>query len=133
MLSLQNTQLALIHIPLRLYHSFLHPILRLLLAVDHPKRAEQEYDSDGARSDEDDASQLHFINISITPIECSIACSSSLAKELFVPVRDTLDDASKEEVSISHEDFMVMQVDGEGLDAGQRVLELTTPLAMAGM
>ena len=36
-------------------------------------------------------------------------------------------------VSISAEDYVVVQVDGEGLDAGQRVLELTTPLAMAGM
>ena len=31
------------------------------------------------------------------------------------------------------EDFVVMQVDGEGLEAGQRVLELTSPLALAGM
>ena len=34
---------------------------------------------------------------------------------------------------ISREDYMVIQVDGQGLDAGQRVLELTRPLAMAGM
>jgi hypothetical protein len=36
-------------------------------------------------------------------------------------------------VQISLEDFNVIQVDGQGLDAGQRVLELTSPLALAGM
>jgi hypothetical protein len=35
--------------------------------------------------------------------------------------------------TISSEDFVVMSVEGEGLEAGQRVLELTTPLALAGM
>jgi len=35
--------------------------------------------------------------------------------------------------TISSEDFVVISVEGEGLDAGQRVLELTTPLALAGM
>lgn len=37
------------------------------------------------------------------------------------------------EIQISDEDYIVIQVDGQGLDAGQRVLELTSPLAMAGM
>lgn len=36
-------------------------------------------------------------------------------------------------VQISSEDYLVMQVEGQGLDAGQRVVELTSPLAMAGM
>lgn len=35
--------------------------------------------------------------------------------------------------TISSEDFVVISVEGEGLEAGQRVLELTTPLALAGM
>ncbi|KKY22617.1 hypothetical protein UCRPC4_g03234 [Phaeomoniella chlamydospora] len=34
---------------------------------------------------------------------------------------------------ISPEDYVVIQVEGQGLDAGQRVLELTRPLAMAGI
>jgi hypothetical protein len=38
-----------------------------------------------------------------------------------------------EVVQISPEDFSVIQVDGQGLEAGQRVLELTSPLALAGM
>ena len=50
-----------------------------------------------------------------------------------MPVLNLLDAESKESVSITADDFVVMQVDGEGLDAGQRVLELTSPLALAGM
>ena len=53
--------------------------------------------------------------------------------ELFVPVLDSLDSSSKSEVHITTEDFVVMQLDGEGLDADRRVLELTGPLALAGM
>lgn len=73
------------------------------------------------------------MNISITPVECSIVCSRTLANELFVPVLSFLDSQSREAVNITTDDFVVMQVDGEGLDAGQRVLELTSPLALAGM
>jgi hypothetical protein len=73
------------------------------------------------------------VNISITPIECSIVCSRLLANELFVPVLSLLDVNSRSQVHITSDDFVVMQVDGEGLDAGQRVLELTSPLALAGM
>ncbi|KAF3479543.1 uncharacterized protein GIQ15_06519 [Arthroderma uncinatum] len=36
-------------------------------------------------------------------------------------------------IQISSEDYLVMQVEGQGLDAGQRVVELTSPLAMAGI
>ena len=35
--------------------------------------------------------------------------------------------------TISSEDFVVISVRGEGLEAGQRVLEVTSPLALAGM
>ena len=39
----------------------------------------------------------------------------------------------RDRIMISKEEFVVVQVEGQGLDAGQRVLELTRPLAMAGM
>ena len=74
-----------------------------------------------------------FLNVSVTNVECSIACSRSAADELFAPARNSLDPALRDQVSITNEDYVVMQVDGEGLDAGQRVLDLTSPLAMAGM
>lgn len=81
------------------------------------------------------ATRHAFLNVSITPVECSVVCSKALAHELFAPVIDEHHQTPKEmgDVSVSAEDYVVVQVDGEGLDAGQRVLELTTPLAMAGM
>lgn len=139
MINLKDTQLALIHIPLHLYSRFLQPILQLLLP------SETRDDSPPGTAGSNDAvpssnssgrswtSEQPFVNITVTPIECSIACSRTLARNVFVPVRDSLEKASRSQVSITTEDFIVMQVDGEGLDAGQRVLELTSPLAMAGM
>jgi hypothetical protein len=132
MITFKGTQLALIHIPLHLYSSFLQSILQLLL----PNASRNGFTGNG-----NGAVQLPkgwpyehpFVNISITPIECSIVCSRELANELFVPVLGLLDTQSRSQVHITPDDFVVMQVDGEGLDAGQRVLELTSPLAMAGM
>lgn len=126
----QDTQLALIHIPLHLYSNFLQPILRLLLPASRPSSAGS---NGSARPRKSWAYEHPFTNISITPVECSIACSRELAEDLFTSVRDHLDPENRDQVSITHEDYIVMQVDGEGLDAGQRVLELTSPLAMAGM
>ncbi|RVX72934.1 hypothetical protein B0A52_03287 [Exophiala mesophila] len=82
-----------------------------------------------------------FLNVSVTPVECSIICSRYLADCLIRPVADVLNkafgsskaSATKSEIQISDEDYIVIQVDGSGLEAGQRVLELTSPLAMAGI
>lgn len=132
MLSFQDTRLALLHIPLHLYSNFLQPILQLLLptapcdnSTDNGNGAVQPPDS---WEDEQP-----FINISVTPVECSVVCSRKLVNDLFVPVLNLLDSATKNEVHITTEDFVVMQIDGEGLDADRRVLELTGPLALAGM
>ncbi|KAF2095846.1 hypothetical protein NA57DRAFT_43493 [Rhizodiscina lignyota] len=133
MITEQDTQLALIHIPLHLYHNFLQPILKVLLPTEPAADGDDspiEHATD-VRSRRPWEYEHPFVNISVTPIECSVACSRSLAQRLFVPARDALDAASRSQVSITEEDFVVMQVDGEGLDAGQRVLELTSPLAMA--
>lgn len=127
-----DTQLALIHIPLNLYTSFLQSILQLLLPTS--SRNDFNGHSRGAVQPLRGWPCEHpFVNISVTPIECSIVCSRHLANELFVPVLNSLDAQSKAQVHITSDDFVVMQVDGEGLDAGQRVLELTSPLALAGI
>ncbi|KAJ4307798.1 hypothetical protein N0V94_009610 [Neodidymelliopsis sp. IMI 364377] len=132
MLSFQDTQLALLHIPLRLYSNFLQPILQLLLPTA-PCDGDAD-DSDGAVQPLNGwTHQQPFINISVTPVECSVVCSRKLVNELFVPVLNLLDTTSKAEVHITTEDFVVMQIDGEGLTADQRVLELTGPLALAGI
>ncbi|KAH7079434.1 ACT domain-containing protein [Paraphoma chrysanthemicola] len=127
-----DTQLALIHIPLDLYSSFLQTILQLLL----PNASRNGFNENGNGAVQPPKGwpcEHPFVNISITPIECSIVCSRVLANDLFVPVLSLLDAHSRSQVHITSEDFVVMQVDGEGLDAGQRVLELTSPLALAGI
>jgi hypothetical protein len=139
MIDFKDTQLALIHIPLSLYSSFLQPILQLLL----PNEPRSNGYASSATTNGNGAVQPPppkgwpyehpFVNISVTPVECSVVCSRALAQELFVAARDALNDTLRKQVSITDEDFVVMQVDGEGLDAGQRVLELTSPLALAGM
>ena len=106
-------------------------ILRLLFGEDHDEDAAQI--SWTNRHD--------FLNVSITPVECSIICTRSLADRFIRPTAEVLNRLSannakgktKTEIQISIEDYIAIQVDGQGLDAGQRVLELTSPLAMAGM
>ena len=74
--------------------------------------------------------------MSITPNECSVVCSKALAQEYFAPIGSQKlkgPGPNGDFATISPEDFVVVSVEGEGLDAGQRVLELTSPLAMAGM
>ena len=65
-------------------------------------------------------------------------CSRELAKQLFQPMLEPFNRLAsavptKDLVEPNPDDFIVIQVDGEGFDAGQRVLEITSPLAMAGI
>ncbi|PKX96598.1 ACT domain-containing protein [Aspergillus novofumigatus IBT 16806] len=80
--------------------------------------------------------QPAFLNFSVTPVECSIMCPRQLANKYFAPMIDNFVQnhaSTQSRLSISQDDFIAMQVYGEGLEAGQRVLELTSPLAMAGI
>jgi hypothetical protein len=131
----QDTQLALIHIPLELYSTFLQPILQLLLPGTPQDKASSVEDGAIHPSWNSKATlpELPFVNISVTPIEASIACPRHLATQLFRPIQDALPPSLRDQISITPDDYVVMQVDGEGLDAGQRVLELTSPLALAGI
>ena len=74
-----------------------------------------------------------FVNISVTPVECSVVCSKEAVQRLFVPIINRLQSSSIGDVKIGEDDFVALQVDGEGIDAGKRVLDLTSPLAFAGM
>lgn len=118
-----------------MYPFFVQPLLRLLYC-DIPainKLAEEEED------DVERASltpfNLGFINFSLTPVECSVVCSRQLAERFFMPLANKFNKlaTSSHKVWISNDDFIAMQVEGQGLDAGRRVLELTGPLALAGM
>ncbi|KAK6352619.1 hypothetical protein TWF730_009439 [Orbilia blumenaviensis] len=143
----QDCRLSLIHIPRELYPHFLQPILKLVLPLQDSRKDENgqlptvdEEDryysmtesgyqpSNGST----DVGQV-FVNVSITPVECSVVCAHDTAQELFKPLLDALEPERRETVVISEDDYVVIQVDGEGFDAGQRVLELTNPLAMAGV
>lgn len=134
----QDDQLALIHIPLDLYPLYLQPILQLIFH-EVPVMEEEKDDADDTGTPEassSDSTHTAFLNLSITPVECSIVCSRELAELYFAPVIEKMNitsPANGERISISEEDFIAMQIDGEGLNAGQRVLELSSPLAMAGM
>ena len=77
------------------------------------------------------ASRHPFLNVAITPIECSVICSKELAEDCIAPALSR--DSGRDCALISSEDYIAISVEGEGLEAGQRVLELTSPLAMAGM
>ena len=140
----QEHRLALVHIPLELYPYFLKPILQVLFdevppikngdgagisADDGPilEEEEEEAEAEEATTPEQPA----FLNISITPVECSVMCPRKLAEQYFAPLIAKF--TPSESLSITQDDFIAMQVYGEGLEAGQRVLELTSPLAMAGM
>jgi hypothetical protein len=132
-ISFLDPTLALIHIPIELYPFCLQAILRLLFGDDH---------------DEDAASipwtnRHEFLNISITPVEVSVICSRYLADRYVRPVTEILNNlyaqvvnkegSAKTQIQMSAEDYVVIKIDGQGLDAGQRVLELSGPLAMAGI
>lgn len=123
---------TLIHIPLNLYSTLLQPILRVLLpqsqSVSGP-RDSPEYELQGLTAD----GQHGFLNISVTPIECSLVCHSSWAKNVFEPVLQTLSREAAKTVSISKDSYMILSVISAGLDAAGRVMELTSPLALAGI
>ncbi|GAB7347298.1 hypothetical protein MBLNU459_g3382t2 [Dothideomycetes sp. NU459] len=103
------------------------PILRLLTIVD----CDQEDEFGTPRRPW--AYSFPFTNVSVTTIECSIVCPRHLVQELFMPLMEKLDKKSGQQISISKDDFVVIQVGGEGMAAGQRVLDLTAPLALAGI
>ncbi|KAH8434535.1 ACT domain-containing protein [Aspergillus melleus] len=130
-----DDRLALVHIPLDLYPYFLNPILQVLFHEVPPLDDHGEYGDDD-QADPSPRAQPAFLNLSITPVECSVMCPRQLANQYFAPLVERFlntSSSSQGQPSISQDDFIAMQVYGEGLEAGQRVLELTSPLAMAGI
>jgi len=124
----QNTHIALVHIPMQAYAHFLQPISRLILHNTN-------LDCDGEPIEPRRPWEYWhpLVNISIAHNECSIACPRDLAEELFAPVISGLRPELARGVSISKEDYSAIVIGGEGLEAGQRVLDLSSPLALAKM
>lgn len=125
---IQNTHIALVHIPMQAYAHFLQPISRLILHNTN-------LDGDGEPIEPRRPWEYWhpLVNISIAHNECSIACPRDLAVELFAPVIAGLKPELQKGVSISKEDYSAIVIGGEGLEAGQRVLDLSSPLALAKM
>jgi len=130
---LQDGTFSLIHVPLALYSSFLRPILQVLL----PQRSGcggndgSNVEDRGLTGD----SQHGFLSISVTPVECSVVCHSSWVRSVFEPAIKKLpkDAASRRTVTVSKDSYAVFSVISAGMDAGSRVVDLTSPLALAGI
>jgi hypothetical protein len=124
---------------LDLYPHFVQAILSVILTESSRKDdwgrrspSNNGYEDSFAHGRSSEASiATDFVNVSVTPIECSVVCSKKVAEKYFIPIINSLDENKRTNVSISEDDFVAIQVDGEGLDAGQRVLDLTGPLALA--
>ncbi|KAF2673908.1 hypothetical protein BT63DRAFT_170068 [Microthyrium microscopicum] len=111
-----DVQLSLVHIPIELYSQCIHPILRLLLP------------------ESGNAQDLPFLNISINPVEASVVLPKELANSLFRPLLSSLNTEGKDaSVTIAPDDYILMFVSGSGSSPSQRVIDLTTPLALAGI
>lgn len=121
----KNGHFSLIHVPHAIYTSLLGPIIRILLPTP---------DTNPLSGPEKPFSPYHeFLNISVTPIEASIVCSVSWADHVFQPFIASLPSNFRDQITISHESYVVFSVGGAGTEAGQRVMDLTAPLAMAGI
>jgi len=125
----------LIHISRDLYPSFLQPILRVLLPqtqtlnLSDPHATPENGSLEGLTSEH----QHSFLNVSLTPLECSVVVHSSWSSSIFEPVISRLSRHDQRNVNVSKDDYLVLSVISAGMDAGERVMELTSPLAMAGI
>ncbi|KAI0995693.1 hypothetical protein K3495_g12487 [Podosphaera aphanis] len=115
----------IIHIPLDLFSDLFHPILRVLLPHGGPLSEDKfEGFSDN---------EHNFLNISVTPTECSVICHSPWARDVFLPAITRLSQGRNCSAQISKEPYIVFNVSTVGTEAGQRVIDLTAPLALAGV
>jgi hypothetical protein len=122
----------LIHIPLNLYGVLLQPILRALLPASHHldlSRDSPDLERHGLTGD----AQHGFLNISISPVECSIVCHESWVKAVFEPAMKALPKDAARAVIVSKDTYTILSVISAGLDAAGRVMELSSPLALAGI
>ncbi|KAL8298812.1 hypothetical protein RB600_003369 [Gaeumannomyces tritici] len=137
--SFLDGELSLIHIPLDLYSSLLQPILQVLL----PQR-ESLWPGNRARLPDDAApapdgvlgrDHRHgFLNVSVTPVECSVVCHASWVAAVFEPaIGRLLPREAARRVSVSRDRYVALCVINAGMDAGCRVVDLSSPLALAGI
>lgn len=129
---MQEGTFSLIHIPLDLYPWVLQPIIRTLLPQTQSLKettAPPSQEQDGLT----DEHQHEFLNISVNPLECSVVCHSSWTENVFRPVIKQLSKEAAKAISISTDEYLVISVINAGMEAASRVMELTSPLALAGI
>ncbi|CAK7263215.1 hypothetical protein SEPCBS119000_000383 [Sporothrix epigloea] len=128
-------ELSLIHIPLQLYSSFLQPILQILLPQAHSLTGPDN--ASGAPEGLTAEFAHSFLNLSITPVECSIVCHPYWTNHVFAPALKAaaarLPADAIGGVSIAKEAYVALCVLSGGSDAGSRVVDLSSPLALAGI
>lgn len=72
-----------------------------------------------------------FVNVSMTPVECSVICPTELVEILFG--QQLYQFGEKFNVRVLKEEYLAIEVDGAGQDHGNRVLELSAPLSLANI
>ncbi|CDK25419.1 unnamed protein product [Kuraishia capsulata CBS 1993] len=96
-----------------------------------PRTQAAGYDSDSHSQDssiEEDDDGL-FLHVAFTPDEVTVICSSSFVKSLFDQPLESKDSRAQ----VLPDSYLALQVGGDGLSIGKRVLELTQPLSEAGI
>lgn len=127
-ISFTETHLTPVYIPKEHFHFFVGAIQQILFA-------------DGLLEEHQSAwpDRHQFLNLSITPFDCSLIAPTYLVDQyLRNPVEqfNSIAQSSKASiplVEISNDEYVAIQVEGQGFDPAQRVLELTSGLAMANM
>lgn len=112
-----------------LYPVFLQPILQVLLPQGDCDPSNLDEAVEGLSID----NKHGFLNISITPVECSVVCHNNWARKVFEPVIKRLPKDASKTVTISKDSYLILSVESAAMDAGSRVMELTSPLALAGI
>ncbi|KAM0278547.1 hypothetical protein ACHAQH_005115 [Verticillium albo-atrum] len=137
---------SLIHFPPMLYAHFLQPVLQALLPQSQTINTESSEESPpwphhnlpGLTEDH----QHNFLNVSVTPLEASVVCHADWARTVFQPAIDhileTLPANIRKPVFLSPDTYLVLSVisgggGGADTDIVARILDLTAPLALAGI
>ncbi|KAG6011354.1 hypothetical protein E4U43_008369 [Claviceps pusilla] len=124
---------TLMRIPLDLYGVFLQPILRVLIPQTQSLHLDRNSTLGGPLEGISPDYQHGFMNVSVTHLECSIVCHTSWARAVFEPIIQSLPPQKAKTISSCTEPYIVLSVISTELDAANRVLELTSPLAAAGI
>ncbi|PHH83009.1 hypothetical protein CDD83_3091 [Cordyceps sp. RAO-2017] len=93
---------TLIHIPLDLYATLLQPVLRVLLP--QAQSLEPGPGLEGLTAD----GQHGFLNISLTPLECSLVCHASWARSVLEPAIGALPAECAARVAVFRDAYMAL-------------------------